>query len=471
MRDPPGQVDPRAPFESRTQGPVSEERKAALAELLEGIREPEDVLALGERADAQVCGAPGSPPDRAPCSLGVDRGEAVEIDTAVDHLDLAARIWHGPFQTVSEPGRDGYDRVCPSRDERGHRTNAGLALGVCNVLPVRRHDERRARLEGGEQAGRNEKVRVDDVGPEPSRAVPYRPGKAKLAPPAAAAAVDDSSLELVSSCDELALNRLDEDPEIGVFRPGIHLRYEQDPHGSTARSIAAPLGGRLRGRLWAVIVIYSRAMHVAVRLFAAVRERAGTGSLELDLPAGAIVDDVWGALGLGDRPDGLRFAVNRAFVDDGARLVEGDEVAIIPPVSGGDFRLAETPLSLDDVVREVATDEAGAIATFTGTTRGHSRGRDVIRLEYEAYEGMAEETMAALGARLRDRYALCAIAIHHRTGAVEVGESSVVIAASARHRADALAACRDAIDELKVTVPLWKKEIYVGGETWIGQGS
>ena len=116
-------------------------------------------------------------------------------------------------------------------------------------------------------------------------------------------------------------------------------------------------------------------------------------------------------------------------------------------------------------------DEAGAIATFTGTVRNRSRGRDVVSLEYEAYEGMAEQTMAELAAELAARYDLCEIAIHHRVGRVEIGEASVVIAVSAPHRADALAACKDAIDTLKQTVPLWKKEVYEGGEEWIGQGS
>ena len=95
----------------------------------------------------------------------------------------------------------------------------------------------------------------------------------------------------------------------------------------------------------------------------------------------------------------------------------------------------------------------------------------MIHLEYEAYEGMAEQVMAELGARLAERHELCQVAIHHRTGRVEIGETSVVIAVSAPHRAAALAACHEAIDELKVSVPLWKKETYVGGEEWIGQGS
>ena len=109
--------------------------------------------------------------------------------------------------------------------------------------------------------------------------------------------------------------------------------------------------------------------------------------------------------------------------------------------------------------------------TFIGTTRANSRGRDVVHLEYEAYEGMAEQVMADLASQLTARHELCKVAIHHRVGRVDIGEMSVVIAISAPHRAAALAACKDAIDELKVSVPLWKKETYVGGEEWIGQGS
>jgi molybdopterin synthase catalytic subunit len=126
---------------------------------------------------------------------------------------------------------------------------------------------------------------------------------------------------------------------------------------------------------------------------------------------------------------------------------------------------------LDAAVDEVRTESAGAIATFVGTTRKRSRNRDVLYLEYEAYEGMAEQVMEQLAEELKRRYDLCEIAIHHRVGRVDTGETSVVIAVSAPHRADALAACREAIDELKVSVPLWKKEVYEGGEEWIGRGS
>lgn len=212
-------------------------------------------------------------------------------------------------------------------------------------------------------------------------------------------------------------------------------------------------------------------MKITVRFFAGLRERVGAARRELELAEGARVADVWAALELGDEPDGLLYAVDKAYAEPGTELFDGVEVALIPPVSGGDFRLSAEPLSLDAVVSEVARDGAGAIATFTGTVRERSRDRRVIRLEYEAYEGMAEQTMAELAAELKSRYELCEVAIHHRTGPVEVGEPSVLIAVSAPHRADALAACKDAIDTLKQTVPLWKKELYEGGEEWIGQGS
>ena len=208
-----------------------------------------------------------------------------------------------------------------------------------------------------------------------------------------------------------------------------------------------------------------------MRLFAALRERAGSRSVELELLDGAVVGDVWNELGLGDEPDGLLYAVNRDYAEKGAKLSPDDEVAVIPPVSGGDFRLSETPLSIEGAVSEVRSDDAGAIATFVGTTRARSRGREVLHLEYEAYEGMAEQVMAELAESLKERHDLCEVAIHHRIGRVDIGETSVVIAVSAPHRAAALTACHEAIDELKLTVPLWKKELYEGGEEWIGRGS
>lgn len=210
-------------------------------------------------------------------------------------------------------------------------------------------------------------------------------------------------------------------------------------------------------------------VRVTVRLFAGLRERAGTGRLELD--GVDRVGDVWAKLGLGDEPGGLLYAVNREYVDRSAELVDGDEVALIPPVSGGAFALSGEPLDVARVVAEAESADAGAVATFVGTVRRTSRGRDVVRLEYEAFAEMAEPMLARLADELKAKHGLCEVAIHHRVGPVAIGEASVVIAVSAPHRAAALDACREAIDTLKETIPLWKKEIYADGEEWIGRGS
>ena len=212
-------------------------------------------------------------------------------------------------------------------------------------------------------------------------------------------------------------------------------------------------------------------MRVTVRLFAGLRERAGWSRQEVELADGATVGDLWPTLGLGDEPGGLVYAVNRSYTERGTALADGDEIGLIPPVSGGSFELHADAVSLDAVVREVATAKAGAIATFTGTVRDNARGRNVQYLDYEAYEGMAEQMMAELAEALKAKYDIEQVAIHHRTGRVEIGQPSVVIAVSGAHRGDALAACKEAIDTLKETVPLWKNEVYEGGEEWIGKGS
>jgi molybdopterin synthase catalytic subunit/molybdopterin converting factor small subunit len=212
-------------------------------------------------------------------------------------------------------------------------------------------------------------------------------------------------------------------------------------------------------------------MRVSVRLFAGLRERAGVGRLELDDVARA--GDVWARLDLGDEPGGLLYAVNREYVHRSHELHDGDEVALIPPVSGGEneFVITAEPLVVARVVAAVERDEAGGIASFVGTVRRSSRGRDVEYLEYEAFEEMAEPMLRELASALTEKHGLSAVAIHHRIGRVEIGEPSVVIAVSAPHRAAALDACREAIDTLKETIPLWKKEVYAGGEEWIGRGS
>ncbi|HYM63218.1 MAG TPA: molybdenum cofactor biosynthesis protein MoaE [Gaiellaceae bacterium] len=215
-------------------------------------------------------------------------------------------------------------------------------------------------------------------------------------------------------------------------------------------------------------------MRVVVRLFAGLRERAGTGEQQVELAEGAVAADVWALLRdrLGDRPEGLVLAVNRRYAAEDTPLSDGDEVALIPPVSGGSpVRLTADPIDLAAVAAEVADDRAGAIATFSGTTRVESRGRSVRHLDYEAYTEMAEQVMTDLVEALKGKYDLCDVGIVHRTGRVGIGETSVAIAVSAPHRGDALAACAEAIDTLKQTVPLWKKEAYEGGEEWIGRGS
>jgi MoaE-MoaD fusion protein len=210
-------------------------------------------------------------------------------------------------------------------------------------------------------------------------------------------------------------------------------------------------------------------MRITVRLFAALRERAGWSRRQLELPDGAVVSDVWPALELGDEPPGLAYARNREYAVRDAPVQEDDEVAVIPPVSGGAFTVRPQPLDLSDVVSQVSDPTAGAIATFIGTTRTHSRGRSVVHLEYDAYPEMAEAEMARIAEAIRDRHDVLHVAIAHRTGHVPIGEASVIIAVSAAHRGPAMDACREAIDTLKQTVPVWKKEVFEGGEEWIGR--
>jgi molybdopterin converting factor subunit 1 len=218
---------------------------------------------------------------------------------------------------------------------------------------------------------------------------------------------------------------------------------------------------------------------IRVRLFAALREQAGTGNVELELPDGAHVGDVWAALALGgEEPRSLAFARNRAYADREDALSDGDEVALIPPVSGGaddaSHPLAELtadPIDLGRLIARVADPGAGAIATFLGTVRDNARGRDVLWLDYEAFDEMAVLELERVARAVTEEHGCIRTAIAHRTGRLEVGEASVAVAVSAAHRAAALTACRQAIDTLKLTVPIWKKERFTDGEEWVSQGS
>ena len=196
-------------------------------------------------------------------------------------------------------------------------------------------------------------------------------------------------------------------------------------------------------------------MRVTVRLFAQLRERAGSGSVELDLPDGAVVRDAIAALGA--LADGLPvvMAVNREYADEGMALAPGDELPLIPRVSGGSSVHAAVrhgSLSLDELCRFVRDPRAGAVVTFSGVTR------DVPKLDYEAYEEMAVASMREIALAAVERHGLCAAAVEHRVGTVPLSEPSILIAVSAPHRAEAFAGGREIIDEIKRRAPVWKKE-------------
>ena len=218
-------------------------------------------------------------------------------------------------------------------------------------------------------------------------------------------------------------------------------------------------------------------MHVRVLYFAVVRERLGRSEEAIELPPGATVGDLLDELcrrneALPGLRRHLQVARNQALAPSDTALEDGDEVALIPPVSGGSGVLAavrDTPLSLDEVVRAVSHGGAGGVVTFTGAVRGQSRGKQVVRLEYEAYVPMAERTLAAIASEIAAAHE-ARVAIVHRIGVLAVGETAVVIAASAPHRAEAFAACREVIERLKREAPIWKKEITDDGEVWVGLG-
>jgi MoaE-MoaD fusion protein len=196
-------------------------------------------------------------------------------------------------------------------------------------------------------------------------------------------------------------------------------------------------------------------MVVTIRLFAVLRERAGAREIELDLPEGARVRDAIERLDAlaGGLP--LVMAINRDYADVDSELRAGDELALIPPVSGGEAVpavLSAGPLSLDALVARVRDPRAGAVVTFQGVTR------EVDHLDYEAYAEMADERIRAIVAEAIERHGLCAAAAEHRIGTVPLSEPSVAVAASAPHRAEAFAGAREIIDRIKAETPIWKRE-------------
>ena len=219
---------------------------------------------------------------------------------------------------------------------------------------------------------------------------------------------------------------------------------------------------------------YADRMLVRIRLFAQLRERAGASELSLELPEGALVRDALADAQVAALAQGLPLvlAVNRAYADDDAPLAAGDELALIPPVSGGagplrtaadpHVAIGDGPLSLDALVARVRDPRAGAVVTFCGVTR------DVPSLEYEAYREMALEQMRTVVAAAIERHGLCAAAAEHRVGVVPLSEASVLVAVSAPHRAEAFAGGREIIDRLKALAPIWKRERDADGSaTWV----
>lgn len=218
-------------------------------------------------------------------------------------------------------------------------------------------------------------------------------------------------------------------------------------------------------------------MNVRVRLFASAREAAGVGHLLLELPNGGAVGDAIAAITtlhpLVGKIGHMVMAKNREYVGLEEPLADGDELALIPPVSGGSIAGAErilvsaSSLSLDAAIDAVRGPDSGGIVVFLGTVRDASRGRRVRHLEYEAYAEMAEAKMREIATALERAHAPIRIALHHRVGDLAIGEIAVVVVAAAPHRDAAFVAARSAIDELKRVVPIWKKEYTDDGAIWI----
>ncbi len=215
-------------------------------------------------------------------------------------------------------------------------------------------------------------------------------------------------------------------------------------------------------------------MRITVKLFGAAREAAGAKELSLALPDDARVGDVWAQLvaeypALEPFENRLAVSVNLEISSPDVQLEDADEVAFLPPVSGGagNCSLSQGPIDVGRVVSRVSGPGMGGIVTFVGAVRNRARGRDIRHLEYEAYPAMAEREMERIAAQAAERWPGTKVAIAHRSGHLEIGDIAVVVAAAAPHRAEAFEACRFAIDTLKQTVPIWKKEVATDGEYWV----
>jgi molybdopterin converting factor subunit 1 len=219
---------------------------------------------------------------------------------------------------------------------------------------------------------------------------------------------------------------------------------------------------------------YSLSMRVTVLFFGVLKEMLSTESQTLDLPQGATVDAVLGYFRerMPQQPklwSTLAVAVNQSYAPSGCLLRDGDEVALLPPVSGGSapiIALVTEPIDSASLVRNIKQGEDGAVVVFDGIVRNHTRGRRTLFLVYEAYPEMALRQIQALAEQAIALHGVRQVAMVHRLGRLEVGETSVLIAVSSAHRAQAFEACRWLIDTLKKTVPIWKKEHFEDGAVW-----
>lgn len=216
-------------------------------------------------------------------------------------------------------------------------------------------------------------------------------------------------------------------------------------------------------------------MRIELLLFGVCRDIVGSEQLQIDLGEGSTIEDAFNQLcqrytKLLPYQDRLLFAINENFARPTEQLSDGDTLALLPPVSGGSsdiYRLTREPIDSRSLALELLQPKDGAIVTFDGVTRNHNRGREVLYLEYEAYESMAPKVMAQIAAEARKQWEIDAVGIIHRLGRVDIGETSVSIVVTSVHRRAAFEACRFLIDRLKQVVPIWKREYYQDGAVWI----
>jgi MoaE-MoaD fusion protein len=220
-------------------------------------------------------------------------------------------------------------------------------------------------------------------------------------------------------------------------------------------------------------------MRVRVLFFGQLKEIVGVAEEDAELSDGAHVEDLFERYGrrfpkFAEFRASVAASVNQEYANWRATLSPGDEVAFLPPVSGGQqaavaediFQFVRQPIRPHDLIESLKAPEDGAVVVFDGFVRNHFRGRRTLYLEYEAYEPMALAKMREIGAQIRGKYSIHRLAIVHRLGRLEIGDTSVLIAVSSPHRSAAFDACRYAIDTLKRAVPIWKKEYFQGGAVW-----